>query len=354
MRSAAPEPKRCQRASADSLRIRILLAGAARSSDQAMTRVLTSASEHIQHHRKSVAQRGLRCEAELFGCAARVAHRDSHLAAACRPTMHDKRGSAQRSHGLGETADARRLAGADIEDGGLGGRQPHCLPERANCIADISKVTGLVAIAENLHRFSAKQLVGENRDNAGIWGKRILARTVKVKETQPDGRNAVYGSGHAGVEFAGVLVRTVCAQRRHGAFLVDRCVTAIAIHRRSRGIDDRNLPPATGRSGLIEHVDRSGEIDLVGLQPLAVRPPDGRNRRQMKTAIHAAKRVIDSLRIGHVSLGEVGSPRKIPEEPTREIVKNPDCMTLFQQRLNQMRAKKPAPPVTRKRAIRYP
>ena len=133
---------------------------------------------------------------------------------------------------------------------------------------DKSEIAGLLAITKNLDGIAAKEPVGENRDYAGIWGQRILPRSIKVEEAQSDCRHSMYRAGDAGVEFASILIGAVCTERRCGALLVDREATAIPINRGSRGVDNRDLSMATRRSCLIENVNRAGEIDLMGAEPV--------------------------------------------------------------------------------------
>jgi hypothetical protein len=71
------------------------------------------------------------------------------------------------------------------------------------------------------------------------------------------------------VEFAGVFIGAICAERRCRAFLVDREAAAIPIYSGSRGVDDGNFSTATQRARLIEHINRAGKIDLVGTEPIA-------------------------------------------------------------------------------------
>jgi hypothetical protein len=78
----------------------------------------------------------------------------------------------------------------------------------------------------------------------------------------------MYRAGDAGVELASMLIGAIRTQRYCGAFLVDREATAIPIDGGSRGIDNGDLSMATRRSRLIENVDRAGEIDLMGAEPL--------------------------------------------------------------------------------------
>lgn len=82
--------------------------------------------------------------------------------------MHDEFCSTQVRHNLREVPYTRRLTGTDIEDKSTSRRRPHCAAQRANRIADISEIPGLLAIAKNLYRFAAKQPISENGDNAGI------------------------------------------------------------------------------------------------------------------------------------------------------------------------------------------
>src|SRR5271166_2056118 len=129
---------------------------------------LSIAPEHVECHCKTVGEWGLRSKAESLDSALRVTDRDPHLAAARRTAMYDEFGSAQLCDDLGESAHARRFAGADIEDERAGGRCSHRAPQRADRIADISEIPGLLTIAKNLDRFAAKQPVGENRNHPGI------------------------------------------------------------------------------------------------------------------------------------------------------------------------------------------
>ena len=164
---------------------------------------LRAASEHIQQHGKTIAQTGLGRKAKLFGRAPRVPDRDPHFAAARWPTMRHELGSTQFRHGLGEITNGGRFTGADIEYQSLSGRHSHRLAQRTDCIPDIGEITGLFAVAENLDRFSTEQPLGKNRDHAGIRGKWILARSVKVKKPQADRRDTVYGAGDTFYEAPG-------------------------------------------------------------------------------------------------------------------------------------------------------
>src|SRR6266436_4541753 len=179
-------------------------------------------SEHIQQHGKTIAQSGLGRKVKLFGRAPRVPDRNPHFSAARRPTMHHELGSTQLRHRLRKTTYGCRFAGADIEHRSLGGWHAHCLTQRTDGILDIGEIAGLFAITENLDRFAAEQPLGKNGDHAGIRGKWILARPVKVKETQADRRDTVDAAGDAGMELAGVFVGAVRAQWRRRTFLVDR------------------------------------------------------------------------------------------------------------------------------------
>ena len=138
----------------DGLAVRLRLIGADRSlgSSRDPRSDLRLASEHIQHHGKTIAQSGLGRKAKLFGRAPRVPDRDPHFARARRPMMHHKLGSTQFRHGLGETTNGCRFARADIEYQSLSGRHSHRLAQRTNCIPDIGEITGLLAITENLGR----------------------------------------------------------------------------------------------------------------------------------------------------------------------------------------------------------
>src|SRR5438067_1880888 len=89
----------------------------------------------------------------------------------------------------------------------------------ADGIADIDKVAHLLAIAKDIDRLAAHQLVGEKRDNTGVWRAGILPRTVEIEEAQSDRRDTMHPTGDACVKLAGALVSGVGAQRRSRVLL---------------------------------------------------------------------------------------------------------------------------------------
>jgi hypothetical protein len=112
----------------------------------------------------------------------------------------------------------------------------------------------------------------------------------------------VYSTGNAGVELASMLIGAICAERRRGALLVDREVAAIPIDRGGRGVDDGNLSTATRRARLIEHINRAGQIDLMGTEPLAMGASYRSDCSQVKTTIDTVKRAVDSHRVCDIGL----------------------------------------------------
>jgi hypothetical protein len=117
---------------------------------------LRAAPEHVERHCKTIGEGGLGSEAEPLGGALRIADRDPHLAATRGTAMHDEFCSAQLCHGLRKAPHTRCFAGTDIEDECTGGRRPHRAAQRADCIAYISEIAGLLTISVNLDRFAAK------------------------------------------------------------------------------------------------------------------------------------------------------------------------------------------------------
>src|SRR6185312_8851866 len=107
----------------------------------------------------------------------------------------------------------------------------------------------------------------------------------------PDRRNTVHRRCDAGVVLTGKLI---CAIRRSWSWpyaLPDRLVALIAIHRCRRGVDDRHRGPAPPRaSRYIKYLQRTGQIDPMGLDPGMDAALDRSDRREMEAAIASCHR----------------------------------------------------------------
>src|SRR5882724_11302113 len=107
-------------------------------------------------------------------------------------------------------------------------------------------------------------------------------------------------AGDAGVKLAGAFIGAIGAERRSRALLADRRDAAVTIDSGCRGENDRDFSAASQSACLIEDVDRAGEVHLMRAQPLAVGAHNGCDCCQMKAALDALERLLDSPRASDV------------------------------------------------------
>jgi len=99
-----------------------------------------------------------------------------------------------------------------------------------------------------------------------------------LKKRKSDRRDAIQRTGDTRVKLASAFVGGVGAQRRDRALFADWNDSAVPVDRRRRGVDNGDFPAVPQPPGLIENVDRAGEIYLVRPQPFPIGALNRRNR----------------------------------------------------------------------------
>src|SRR5260370_38836846 len=136
------------------------------------------------------------------------------------------------------------------------------------------------------------------------------------------------------------LVSAVGTQRRNRSVFSDRNGAAIAVDRRRRGVDDGDFTAVPQTPRLIQNVEGAGEVDLVRVQPLAVRTHDRGNCGQVETGINALESLFDSRRIGYVPVQKLDLPRQVLSVSARQIIGNAYQVPLPQKRVDHVGAQK--------------
>lgn len=199
-----------------------------------------------------------------------------------------------------------------------------------------------------------RQPTSEKRDHSRIRRPSILPGPVKVEEAQSDSGGFVCCTGDPRMQLACGLVCALRADRGHWSMFTDRNVSAVAIDRRRRSVNNRNCAAVSIAPRSIQNIERAGQIDLVCAQQVSVRSDHRGNCGQVEASIDPRESLFNGRR-------SVTSPYKnsicggrlcrCPLDRSSRTRTRWPCLTNASTRCEPT---KPAPPVTRKRAIQHP
>ena len=191
---------------------------------------------------------------------------------------------------------------------------------------------------------------GQDRDDPGVGGRRVLAWPVDVKKAQAHRWHAVHAKGHGGVQFGAQLIHPVGGARPCQMTLRDGMgVARLAIHRCGRGVDDGcSLAP-----GGVE--DRNSACLVGTMRPEPVPSFDRATEATAARWKHAAV----PCTAERTSAASATSPTKSSQRGSRlarrPVERSSKMRTLWPPSTRasaRCEPMKPAPPVTRKVAMR--